>query len=217
MKWQYYPIPVDDERATAILLENLRAGDKALSRKLLSTYRLGQGTAFAIGMEGLDLDVLSTFSYATYQSGKTWTKAADGQTLQIGDGPVDGLISFLGEFLQGAVNGAVVIQNAVWTRLTPFWESPERLAYCVPTRHVFFENEVYHVITEQDTRHDLMEDTIREAWHKWFVGICSTPVTIPANDSLSEELIDELADGTKHIIVPAFDDEGFLVWCPKSA
>ena len=175
---------------------------------------MGQGEILAIALEGLDLGTLEDFAYATYASGKTWDEAAGTTNISLQDGARGGLISFLSEHLNGSVKGTVVMQNALWQRSTPHWDDPARLAYSLPTHHAFCKDEVYHVLTQQDTDWELMEETIREAETHWLAGVCADDMTIPNDNELSEEFLDELVRKTRHIFVSAFDGEGYLVWTP---
>jgi hypothetical protein len=214
MKWKYFPIRPDDHRATSRILEELKVGEKTLANKLLARFSVGTGNVLALEMENADLESLETFSYVTYGSGKSWYEATGIRQIPVGDRPIDGLISFFTEFLQQNESGAIVMQNVLWDRSRVPWDNPIHAAYCLPTRHAFFNEEVYHVITEDDIRPDLMEDTVREAWQHWLVGVCAEHVTVPDDNILSEEFFNELVVKAKHIIVSAFDQSGFLIWSP---
>lgn len=214
MKWKQYPLRPDDHRATSTILEMLKVGSKTLANKLLTRFPIGTGEVFAIEMEDLDVETLPTFSCATYRSGKTLNEVVGSQFIAMGDRPIDGLLSFFTQFLQQNERGVVVMQNALWKRTDAYWNDPIRLQYCLPTCHAFFLDEVYHVLTPQETALELMEDTIREAWQHWLVGVCAECVMIPDDNLFSEEFLDELVDKTKHIFVSAFDQTGFLVWTP---
>ena len=221
MKWKHYPLPAGDERAVAQITLNLRCGDRTLGKKLLAQFSSPSGTMLAIALEGLDIDSLVDFNYATYCGGKQWYDAAGTTTIPMGDRPIDGLISFLTEFLRLSERGAVVIVN--WTakrtdpRMSPESRAQSPPIYLCTSRLAFFGDEVHHVLTPEDTDPELVEDTISEPWHKWFCGICAAGSTIPNDNEFSTDFLDQLVTGTEHIFVPAFDNEGFLVWSPKEA
>jgi hypothetical protein len=217
VKWKHYPLPADDERAMELIQENLQV-DRTLAAKLRERFPLGSGELFAIAQEGLDVDSLQDFRDATYGSGMRWYEAAGTSTLAVGDRAIDGLTLFLKEFLLLADRGAVVIANWIAKRTDPHM-SPESRSQSPPTylctsRLTFFGDEVHHVLTPEDTDLELIEDTISEPWHHWFVGVCAAGFTIPDNNEFSADSLDELVARTEHIFVPAFDDEGFLVWSP---
>jgi hypothetical protein len=217
MKWKYYPLAADDKRATGQILANFQCADRTLARKLRARFPLGTGESFAIALEDLDFDSLPDFQYAAYQSGKRWNEAAGTTTIPIGDRTNDGLISFLTEYLRRSDRGVVFIQDGQSKRSDPWWDNPERLRYCLPTRRAFYGEEVFNVLTPCDTDPDLIEETIRDGSHYfWFVGICAQAVTMPEDNLLSDEFLDELVAKTEHIVVMAFDSEGYLVWTPRA-
>lgn len=62
---------------------------------------------------------------------------------------------------------------------------------------------------------ELIDSTVRYANHHWFTGICSLSNEFPQDEINSAAYFDEVVANTKHIFVPALDDEGYIVWSPE--
>jgi hypothetical protein len=209
-----YQLEASDSRAIEQIKMNLQLAP-ALVEKLRERFTVGTGELFAIALEELDISTLPNFNYATYCLGKTWYDAAKTATIPIGDRPIDGLILFFEDFLRQSDLGVVVAPNWMERRNSPRMSSESRET-CLDASHVaYYGDEVYHVLTPKDTNRELIEDTIREPWHQWFVAICAI-ANLPENGEFSNSFLDELIASTNHIVVPAFDGEGFLVWSPTS-
>jgi hypothetical protein len=226
MKWAYCQLGENNDNAKKHVMANISyvAYRHTLAKKLMARFYSASGSILAIVMASLKLDKVTDYSHrAYYDLGRGMYGRIDevegGE--KIGDRPIDGLVSFLRDFLRLSDQGAVVIENWIAKRTDPHMSlearaRPEVQAACLCTSRVaFFGDEVYHVLTPVDTDPELIEDTIREPWHQWFTGVCAADVTIPDSDVWSEGFLDELVNTTEHIFVPAFDDEGFLVWSPK--
>lgn len=216
MKWKYFPIPSDDERAKAHTVENLKVGAQGhtLSKKLLSRFGEARGRFLLIAFESIDLDYPYLYKYATYNRGRSEASLT---------GPIDwtdstqwGLVDFLDTWLRTSRDAVVLCENWLATREDAMrgvadasWES-----------HVlcFGDNEVYHVLTSDDCGNGaIIEATLRESQYQWATGICSRCADLPRGDVPSEAFFDDIVGSTEHIFVPALDEEGFLVWSPRSA
>ena len=74
MKWKYYELAENDQKAKKQIVVSLEIGaiDHTLSKKLLARFSGATGSMLAVALESLDLDRLTDYSYATYDGGQTW-------------------------------------------------------------------------------------------------------------------------------------------------
>ncbi|MCC7084276.1 MAG: hypothetical protein IT427_04635 [Pirellulales bacterium] len=211
MKWKYYLLKEDDSNAKSHIFANLSMGiyqKCLLSEKLFEKFAAIDGQFVAIAMESLDLELIADYRWAGIYQGKQLRDAIDTPKISVGDRPIDGLVRFLSDYLNSSSKPLVVIED--------FWNT----SYDIATKEIghrlaFFKQRVYHLLTKEDTSPDVSEDAIRVPWNQWFVGLCADNITMPKNAEWTERFLDEITASTQHIFVPAFDDEGFLVWTPK--
>jgi hypothetical protein len=211
MRWKYYPLSNADANARKQIFENLSIGSDRcpLGKKLVNRFANATGSMFAIAMESLELDRVTDYCWAgTYAGGKQLREAISKPLIPMGDRPIDGLMSLLHQYFNAANSGLVVIEN-YWTTKTEEisrQRSDRRLA--------FYQESVYHLLTPNDIDPEFIEDTIREPWHHWFTGVCGANLVLPVEDDWPEQFLDDIVANAQQLFVPAFDDEGFLVWSP---
>jgi len=208
-KWTYYPLAADDPKAKMQVLENLQMGahEHTLSKKLLQRFSEASGAMLLIAFETLDLDTDRPYKYAgTYCGGQlhppnyeliTWMDTARW-----------GLVTFVDKHLCKSKEAVVLCENV-------FAERKDVPNYTKESRMLFFNEEVYHVVTYENAyMPDSIEQTIRESEHQWAVGVCSSCAEVPQGDVLSESFFDVIVANTTHIFTPALDGDGYLVWSP---
>jgi hypothetical protein len=213
MKWQYYTLKDSDPLGIELIRKNLSAGaTNVLSQKLLTRLSDVTGSMLAVGLEKMDIGQMRTYSYATYDSGRTALELFGVKPVTIGDRPIDGLILFLTKWIQSCPDGLILIEDPISRRSNPNNNPECRASYGLTSRLAFHNEEVYYVVTAENSTPDNIEESIRGADYGTFVGVCARGVTVPSNNELSESTIAEVANATQHVFVPAFDHEGYLIW-----
>ena len=210
MKWMIYPVAADDPRAIKQLAANLfigSCGKHPLCQKIESRLSAATGEMFVIAMESMDWDRIADFRWAaTYSGGKQLGEAVATPLIPAGDREIDGLILLIRSWLAVEERRIVVFEN-FWSEKAD-WIGTK----CLDTRDRYYGETVYHILTSEDRDPERTEDAIRAPWSQWFVGVCAVSLSLSQGDELSEQFLDEAAQNAQCIFVPAFDDEGFLVW-----
>jgi hypothetical protein len=224
MKWKYYPLSDEDAKAQRQIVDSLSVGAferrAALSTKLLERFSTATGPAFAIAMELLDLDHLADYAYATYDQGKRWYEVAGANVVPYGDAPNDGLVQFLVNYLR-LHDDAVVIFDNWWTNRHELRDGrykPHLATAADPfvPRFIFHDQDVYQLLKHSDMDTDFIDETIREAQSlHWMNAVCCRTNVIVGTEIPSDCALDEIVAATDHIVVSAFDNEGYLVWSPR--
>lgn len=211
MKWRYYSLSDDDQRAKAQIFENLNLGayEHTLTKKLLARFSAARGALMAIAMESLDLEGEWLFKYATYVGETESADAIGSQDIAWTDSPIWGLIEFVDRWLSGSTDRVTVCENCFLSRKVLIDSPRESRTSC-------YGEEVYHILTNQDaSNQDAIECALRESEHHWATGVCSRYAAMPHGDIPSEAFFDEIVANTAHIFTPALDGEGYLVWSPE--
>lgn len=202
-------LPENDQKAWAWIAENFAicSHEHSLSKKLWTRFATYKGPVFALKLGLLDLSQLSSYMY-------TWSP--EGDTTTIEDYPVEEwpetiLENFVFDHLKTSGNAVVVCENAnatrkmydnwQWGALPPYW--------------CYGENEVYHILTPPDIGTNTFKKSTRKAFVNWGVGVCATCDRIPENSITDASFFDEIVRRTRHIFLPAFDGDGFLIWTPQ--
>jgi hypothetical protein len=175
-------------------------------------FSKARGTAVAIAFVPLDVERSRTsdYLYATYDGGKTISEILDFHPVSIGDRSTDGLIEFLRQYVGTSSDHLVVTEN--WFRCRN-----DAVVRRFESRIAFCQNDIYHFLLPGDVDADLIESSFREPWHNWFCGVCASNIVPPHPDRWPVAFINEIAQKTEHVFVPAFDGEGFLIWSPSLA
>ncbi len=221
MRWTYYPLADDDQKAKTQVLKNLEVGayEHALSRKLLQRFSEASGPMLLIAYEQLDLDADYLYGDATYCGGYLLRDLPDRPWM---DNPqwdlpdsswMDntrwGLIPFIHKYLLKSKESVVLCENVADTREFAIKRQRE-------SRMLFFKEEVYHVLTHENAYSpELIEFTIHESENHWgTTNVCSSFAEVPQGEISSETFFDTIVANTKHIFTPALDNDGYLVWTP---
>ena len=155
---------------------------------------------FAIFGEWLDLEEL--IDYDRGELGPTGEYS-------IGERPTERLVAFVRDYLRTTRNGIVLSENWGADRVDiakMLWPPPRVACYR--------DNEVYHILTPEITDLDSIEAAVSGS-HHWQTNVCSSCARVPEGDIPSEAFLDEIVENTKHIFIPAFDGDGYLVWSPR--
>jgi hypothetical protein len=204
MKSVFIKLGDDDAKAKEHVLESLSicAHDHTLSRLLLAQYSTATGPAIAIIGDWFDLNRMAAYDYTMLPPEGEYSK---------GDRPTERLVTFISEYLQTTKNAIVVCENWAADRQTFVnwpWGEP-------PPVSCFGDNEVYHVVTNQLTDPEEIENAIVSR-HHWQTGVCTRSERVPHGDIPDEAFFDEVVRNTKHIFIPAFDGSGYLIWSPTA-
>jgi hypothetical protein len=113
------------------------------------------------------------------------------------------------EFLMAGSDKVCVFENAVAGRRDPGLSR-------VKSQLFFFEENVYHYLTAQDTAIEAIENTILEANSAWLsigvLSVCPEMKQVGLRSKLeSVSILEQVAIGTIHIIVSAYDGEGYII------
>ena len=215
MKWKYYPLGDNDPKAREQVWENLKMGESVqntLTPKLMARFSEARGPMLLIAFESLDLQADCLYKYGSYAGGKSLDDAVGSQKTSMIDSAIGGLVPFIQEHLHASKDAAVVCENPFTTRKDLVERSPELLPW--ESRVQFYGEEVYHIVTSENTDFDSIESAVRESSHHWATGVCSFCKDVPRGDIDSETFFDTIAANTSHIFTPALDGEGFMVWSP---
>jgi hypothetical protein len=114
--------------------------------------------------------------------------------------------------------------NAGGQRLCLFedeWRQPEYPAIKrIGTRILFFQNEVYHVLTERDIDRNIIAQTVKNANGDVIIGVMmplSKDIVLHYKErAINQEQLQALAVCTEKIIIGAYDGEGYLIWSKKA-
>ncbi len=122
----------------------------------------------------------------------------------------DDLVSLVGDFLRRKEGGVCVFENYLARRTDPVLSRAR-------SRVLFYGDEVYHVLAEEDAKPELIKATIAEAETlPIFIGALSIlpqdSRIYSAQRELAGEELRSLADRAEKFIVGAYDGEGYLIW-----
>jgi hypothetical protein len=206
MKSRTVELADDDPKAIAWIRENLEmcAYAHSLSKKLLGRFSAASGVMTAFVPDWVDLPQLQTYNQGS-------VPPAGGPTYyRVGDSPLDDLALFVREYLRATKEAVAVCENdgdvrksmSFWT-----WGPP-------PRTWLFGANEVYYILESGETDVELIDSAVGDTLGHWGVAVCSSCARIPERDVPDETFLEEIAENTKHILMPAFDNDGYMIWTP---
>ena len=205
MKTQIIRLLDGDQKAMDWIRENLAicAHNKTLSKKLLSRFPNNFGALLAIVPDWIDIEKLSAYKYGF--------EVPDGASpYESGDFPEDLLVDFIQEYLCSSDRAVVVFANVGAIRKTSeYWSWGT-----APPLHEYGEDEIYYILAGNTLDREAIASAVADSLGHFGVGVCSVCEQVPADDIPNEEFLDRIASNSKHILVPAFDDAGFIVWSP---
>jgi hypothetical protein len=209
MNWEYFPIIDEDGKARQYVFKCLSIGaaDRSLSRGLLSRYESVLGNVFLIADDSIALDRVEAYGPSAWYADPAYNGLFGLFPNSPQSFPIDGLVAFVDNYVHACKHRVALFENRYQDRSNPY--IPHKRS-----RFAFHQQEVYHVVVQEDVDRQFIRESIEEADNRWSIGCCASGIVIPANLEFSAELIDEIVDRTEHIIASAFDDEGYLVWSP---
>jgi len=178
-----------------------------LSRKLWMRFASYKGPVFAIKPNCVDLNQLHSYMEIWWPPGDTPNIKND----PVEDRPKTQIVEFVKDYLKSSDDAVVVCENANATRkMYENWEWGE-----LPPYWCYGDKEVYHILTRRVIGTNKIYNSIREAFVSWGVGVCTSCKIIPDKSITDDSFFDEIVRNTRHIFLPAFDGDGFLVWTPQ--
>lgn len=201
---KFVQLGYDDNKAKAHVFDSLSicAHKHILSKKLLNCYLSTNGTLFAIIPNWLVLDHMTAYDYS-------WP-SPDGGEYASGERTTERMAAFGAEYLRMTKDAVILCENWGAKRgdIAEEWWSPHQVA-------CYGDHEVYHVLTPENTDLGMIEDAITPS-HHWQTGVCSSSSHVLVDDIPNEEFLDEIAQNTRYIFIPAFDGSGYLIWSPMT-
>jgi hypothetical protein len=203
MKSKLIRLADDDHKARDLIRDNFEVGayDHTLSRKLRDRFPTAAGRMIVIVADWVDLDQLAAYSHGSTSPVGEYAN---------GDRPTERLVAFVEEHLGTSKDAVAVCEHSGATRKTyENWQWGP-----LPPISCYGDEEVYHIL-RPGIDSELIEDAIRLSQGRWgTTGVCTTCEYVPEGDIPDEEFFDTIVQNTKHIIMPAFDGDGVLIWSP---
>lgn len=204
MKPREIRLAADDQKAIDWARENLRvcASERSLSRKLMERLNLSAlGSCIAIVPDWVDLTQLASYTQGSIPPNRL--PYADGES------PRDALVDFTEQYLLGKRDAVVVCDNTqsamksleVWT-----WSDPPRFAR--------YRDEVFYILTATEATREVIDGSLSDSLWRWGIAVCSACSKMPSANSADDTFIDEIVTNTEHILMQAFDGDGYLIWTP---
>jgi hypothetical protein len=194
-----------DQKAMGWIRKNLevRANNNTLSQKLLQLYPTTGGALVAIVPAWVNLNELSSYEYG-------WEAEIGDERYEDGSFPLDQLVNIVVDHLRADVRAVLVCENFGAIRMTTeYWSWGAQ-----PPLARFRAEEVYHIFPHSTTDREAIENALGDALGRWGAAVCSYCNVVPVGDIVDEAFFDEIASKTVQIIVPAFDESGYIVWSP---
>ncbi|REK10798.1 MAG: hypothetical protein DWQ37_15255 [Planctomycetota bacterium] len=192
----------DDPKARAWIRENFEfcAHNHQLAGRLLRQFGLEGGSLTAVVPEWVDITQL-----VSYRQGSV--PPSDLRQYSPGTSPKDELTNFVVDHLRTAPNSAAVCEHSSTARQTLqiwTWSPP-------PEALDFGNDDVYFLLTPDNAGPDTIRDALGDSLGHWGIAVCTSYKRTTANPD-RDRFIDEIVSNTKHILMPAFDDDGYLIW-----
>jgi hypothetical protein len=118
------------------------------------------------------------------------------------------LAAFVQSYLASSDRAFLLCQAGSSKKTLEIWD------WSVPPRHFCDgENEVYYVLKSEDRDLGRIDDTLGDGLGGHFgAGICAKSSPDWLGKELDASILEEAAASAEHLIVPAFDGDGYLVW-----
>src|SRR5688572_19359099 len=156
-------LPGSDDKAYDWIRENLEvcAWDRKLSRKLLERYAIAGGSIIAFIPDWVKVDQLETYAQGSLPP--------DHSPYPKGESPLDGLVSFVAEYLQSTKDSLVLCDNSevahktleIWT-----WSRPPRFA-------THGDSEVLYILDPSDIDREMIDGALADSLNQWGAVVCS--------------------------------------------
>ena len=191
-----------DAKARHHILQSLEvcAHNHYLSRMLLARLSAASGPILAIVGDWIKLDRTDDIDH-TILPPKNQLPFVDGLS------PDQRLVAFVEDYLCSIEYGVVICENWGWK------PSHVKLQLWPPKRIYYLNDDVYHVLEHGEADVDTIERAVIPR-HHWQTNLCTKYDKLPDGDALSAQVVDGLVRDARHVIVPAFDGSGYLIWSP---
>lgn len=124
-------------------------------------------------------------------------------------GSLEILTSFVSSYLNSLPDSICIFEYANA-------RSTDLLLQCEKPGVLTFGLEVYYAATQHDGSSDVISAVINDTDSLWthvgFLAVAPGHITNGHSAVLALEDLESIADGVEHIIVGAFDGEGYLIW-----
>lgn len=204
MKSIWIQLRDDDQKGRNWIRENLEwcAYSRTLSRKLLDRFSTKAGSMIALVPDWVDLDQLELYSQGSIRP--------EDERYAKGDSPEDQLVAFVKEYLKMSANALVVCENSGDARKTlEIWNWSRR-----PRFAEYGNDEVYYILVASDSDAEMIDATLSDTLGQWGTAVCSSSERIPEGEIPDASFLEEITANTLHVLMPAFDNDGYLIWSP---
>jgi hypothetical protein len=90
----------------------------------------------------------------------------------------------------------------MWT-----WSRPPRFSS-------YGDDDAYYILDPSDIDRDVIDGALGDSLGRFGMAICSSCSHLPGNEIPHEATLDEFIRNTTHVLLPAFDDDGYMIWSP---
>lgn len=207
MKSQIIELPLDDTESVDHVFKTLTVcgHDHVFSRMLVQHFGNVPGSVNAITPDWLDLSKPGVYQYGhAYPDGLP-------SSYEAGRSPLDVLVAFVRQYLLGTDDALVLSEIWGWNR-----RDMDSLPW-KPARILTIGDEnVYGVLSSSDSNADseTIEASISPRGH-WQTSACSNYKGVLPDELEDRSTLATIVHATKHLFVPAFDGNGYLIWTPK--
>jgi hypothetical protein len=119
------------------------------------------------------------------------------------------IVDFISRFTSGPGKRYAVFEDAYAQSNDPWTQDSNPQFFS-------FRLEVYHFLTSRDQKREKIVRTLKRAGGYPFIGaLTSLPADEPAiknRQEVTEDILEELAKRTKHVLIGAYDNETMLIW-----
>lgn len=185
-----------DTQALLFVESNLRKG-LTLSRRILEYQNVSGGSVAACLPPDIDLSAIKKRLSDEFRYGFLTEQG----------GALSCLVEFVRSYLSAESGRIAIFENANASTDDPRLDEDGKV--------LALENEVYYMLSSKDDDESI-RNSITSANSLWIhIGILASVSNI--DDWKSKSILDphdavDLAKRTEHVIVGAFDDEGYLIW-----
>jgi hypothetical protein len=172
---------------------------------------------------GLGGSLAARISTAPLEQGVVGTRVPitalkDGEIADLQSGGVmnrEDSVTGLGKLISGFLRQSMPPRRyAVFAE--PFGKRGDSYLTTVRERKHFMGDEVFFSLLHEDADTSRVLDTIRRVGDYPFIGVLSSipndGIGLEHGEELDEDMLEALVSGMDHLVVGAFDGEGFVIW-----
>ncbi|HTU26761.1 MAG TPA: hypothetical protein VMF30_15240 [Pirellulales bacterium] len=206
MKPRRVELGANDEKARGEIRRHLELGacNHTLSRKLLDRFSTAGGPVAALIPPWVNLSQIAGYNVGSVAPPHSPAYYAPGES------PRDLLVEFVLAYLQTAADAVVVCENSgaaretlkIWT-----WSQPPRASS-------LGDDEIYYILQSSHADPEMIDAALSDSLGHWTAAACSSSGEIPNGDMPDDSFLDLIVENTEHILLSAFDDDGYLIWSP---